>query len=252
MKFRQYIFWIITILSSAECTMGMEAPLQPVSNEKLQKKLFELPAEIRNEVLCYHLYVPYPRTDKIAERVIVLQDKITPIALLNFLRSFYYTANAIDLASQLQSKNLPTVHDQAVKEWLISAKTNLQDEYNLGYYIRMGNQSMVKQLLEDKALNLNGKDYTDAKKTALAVACTFERTSTVEMLLAVGANVNQPDDKGRTPLWEAAYAGNKEIVIKLLEAGAQIDTGTLYWAERRGHTALARMLFELSTKRNQK
>jgi hypothetical protein len=46
----------------------------------------------------------------------------------------------------------------------------------------------------------------------------------VEMLLAAGADVNDPNDRGWTPLHEAAYCNQCPIAATLIERGADLDS----------------------------
>ena len=45
----------------------------------------------------------------------------------------------------------------------------------------------------------------------------------VQALIAAGANVNQQDNNGRTPLHWAAYNGHQAIVQALIDAGANVN-----------------------------
>jgi ankyrin repeat protein len=71
----------------------------------------------------------------------------------------------------------------------------------------------------------------------------------VDMLLAAGADVNEPNDRGWTPLHQAAYSNRSAIAAVLIERGADLDTeahgsgGTplivaLFW----GHREVAEVL----------
>ena len=73
--------------------------------------------------------------------------------------------------------------------------------------------------------------------------------SSIEALLAAGADVNQGNNRGWTPLHQAAYTNQREIAALLLEKGAALDAeahgagGTplvvaLFW----GHRDLASLL----------
>ncbi|MFM7389449.1 MAG: ankyrin repeat domain-containing protein, partial [Vampirovibrionales bacterium] len=50
----------------------------------------------------------------------------------------------------------------------------------------------------------------------------------VKVLLANGATVNQGDDRGFTPLYQASYKGHLEIVKLLLANGATVNQGDTY------------------------
>jgi len=59
--------------------------------------------------------------------------------------------------------------------------------------------------------------------TALLQAVSNEHINCVEILLKNGANVNQGDKLGRTPLMDAAENGNKDILEILIKSGADIN-----------------------------
>jgi ankyrin repeat protein len=66
-----------------------------------------------------------------------------------------------------------------------------------------------------------------------------DRLAPVRYLLAAGADPNQPNDRGWTPLHDAGYRGDEELVSLLLEAGARPETE----AHGAGGTPLAVALF---------
>lgn len=61
----------------------------------------------------------------------------------------------------------------------------------------------------------------------------------VEILLGSGADVNDPNDRGWTPLHQAAYSNQSAIAVALIESGADLDTE----AHGSGGTALIVALF---------
>lgn len=66
-----------------------------------------------------------------------------------------------------------------------------------------------------------------------------DRLAPVRYLLAAGADPNQPNDRGWTPLHDAGYRGDEELVSLLLGAGARPDAE----AHGAGGTPLAVALF---------
>lgn len=77
---------------------------------------------------------------------------------------------------------------------------------------------------------------------ALLEAARWGHPETLTLLLAHGAEVNEPDSEGRTPLYVAAAVGHEAAVQVLLAAGAIMDSCTettrwtaLHAAADRGH-----------------
>ena len=67
-------------------------------------------------------------------------------------------------------------------------------------------------------------DFADAdERTALRAAAWGGHEEVVLKLLEYGANVNKADKEGRTPLIAASYMGHGEIVRHLLARGADIN-----------------------------
>ncbi|HEX5438280.1 MAG TPA: ankyrin repeat domain-containing protein [Gemmatimonadaceae bacterium] len=78
-----------------------------------------------------------------------------------------------------------------------------------------------------------------------------ERLAPVRALLAMGADANQPNDRGWTPLHQAAYRNDAPMCALLLQAGSRVDLsahgdgGTplavaLFWGHRESASLLAR------------
>jgi ankyrin repeat protein len=68
----------------------------------------------------------------------------------------------------------------------------------------------------------------------LVLAVQFDNLTLVKLLLRRGADVNQEDWEGRTPLQACLAAGNYRLVGTLLAAGAELKGGELYAAFRTG------------------
>ena len=82
-----------------------------------------------------------------------------------------------------------------------------------------GTPPIGRTLLEHGA-NPNAPDNLGATALHLASRVHESGTTEVELLLEYGANVDVRDAVGRTPLHEAAYWGNLEAVVVLLNRGA--------------------------------
>ncbi|XP_062579197.1 uncharacterized protein LOC134241131 [Saccostrea cucullata] len=83
------------------------------------------------------------------------------------------------------------------------------------------------QIEEAQRLTKNGANVNAAtdlfKATALHRASLMGKPLAVDVLLKVGANVNQEDGDGLTALHMAANIGNRLIIQSLLRAGAKVD-----------------------------
>jgi ankyrin repeat protein len=69
----------------------------------------------------------------------------------------------------------------------------------------------------------------------------------IQLLLDAGADVNAADSRGFNSLHRAAEMGKVDVVELLLKHGARTDVSVeghtaLSFAEKRGHTEIARML----------
>ena len=88
--------------------------------------------------------------------------------------------------------------------------------------------------------------------TALHTAASQAgQKSTVEMLIAAGANVNARAEKGATPLYWASYEGRTEVAELLIAKGADVNSRQyneeytpLHIACRNGHVDTAELLIK--------
>uniref|UniRef100_A0A1L8DIU6 Ankyrin n=1 Tax=Nyssomyia neivai TaxID=330878 RepID=A0A1L8DIU6_9DIPT len=93
------------------------------------------------------------------------------------------------------------------------------------YAARFGHMICVKLLLDFKC---PVDAVTHAGKTALHIACEFQHTPVVELLIRYNANLNQKTFNSRDfPLVIAARNGNTEIISMLINAGALVDERNL-------------------------
>jgi ankyrin repeat protein len=103
-----------------------------------------------------------------------------------------------------------------------------------------------------QALLARGAEVDAANRygvTALSLACQNGNTRVVDALLATGADVNKALHGGETPLMTAARVGRPEVVRALLARGADANAKlspsgqtALMWAAAEGHTAAVEQL----------
>ena len=83
---------------------------------------------------------------------------------------------------------------------------------------RAGNADTVKALLSSPNVNVNGVD--ERGNTPLIEAARFGHDDVVTALLIAKADVNVKNDQGKTALTLAAESGHDETVRLLTQAGA--------------------------------
>ena len=96
---------------------------------------------------------------------------------------------------------------------------NKNGETALMRAVRLGPLSAVEELLRWKA-EPNLKNINGETALHLAVFDSDKRMGVVKALLSAGANPNAKTVMGNTPLMDAAYRGNIQIVEELLRRGA--------------------------------
>ncbi|SPP85632.1 DNA-binding protein RFXANK [Drosophila guanche] len=94
-------------------------------------------------------------------------------------------------------------------------------EVSLSFHERAGQGEITEEQVTAELGRLKDIDYKDANGfTALHWAASYGQLVSVQLLLAVGANVNSTAPDLVTPLLLAAAGGHNEIVRYLLERGA--------------------------------
>ena len=112
-------------------------------------------------------------------------------------------------------------------------------------YSYISHLQLVQQLLQER-LDLNNI-ASDEDITPLTIASQESRRDVVEKLLKAGADPNIASDEGITPLYLASQDGTMDIVEKLLQAGADPNIPVngrtpLHAACFMGHLQVARLL----------
>lgn len=101
-------------------------------------------------------------------------------------------------------------------------KSSDRDRSNvlLSVAARKGCLKLFEALLE-KGANPDECDKTG--ETPLMVAVEWKRITMIERLIEAGADINRQNNAGVSALMLAVSGGQKEIIVKLLEAGADIS-----------------------------
>ncbi|GMI77704.1 BLUE LIGHT-DEPENDENT H+-ATPASE PHOSPHORYLATION [Hibiscus trionum] len=107
---------------------------------------------------------------------------------------------------------------------------DIDEGVRLMYLANEGDLDGIRELL-DSAINVNFRDIDD--RTALHVAACQRQTDVVSLLLQYGATVDSKYRWGSTPLADAIYYKNHEV-IKLLEKNGAKPLGTFCIASWRG------------------
>lgn len=106
---------------------------------------------------------------------------------------------------------------------------------------------VVVGCLIDNGANVNETDKNGV--TPLIEACYLGYSRTVKLLLENGADVNFKDNNGRTALMVASYQGHRELVRSLIEKSADVNQKdnngrtALMYSSIAGKSQIAELLF---------
>lgn len=110
-----------------------------------------------------------------------------------------------------------------IVELLLEAGANINPCHESGYpplyRAASGGHKETAKLLINSGADINPDNF----RPLFSAVCEDQLTM-VELLLEIGAEVNAADESGYTVLYKAAIKGNKHIVKKLVEFGADIPS----------------------------
>lgn len=106
-----------------------------------------------------------------------------------------------------------------------------------------GNLSLVRKLVESKAIDITST--TELGSTAIHFAAFCAHHHILDYLLQLGVDVNTKNVNAATPLYYACTAGNSETMAYLIMHGAFVSSTTLLGACTAGNEKIVRTLFNL-------
>lgn len=120
-----------------------------------------------------------------------------------------------DILKYLINKQNISIEDKEINLY-----QNIDNGWNaLQWATVKGHDDIVKYLIKNGA-NINAPAQTDMNQTALILAIVFSNAETAMLLVKLGADVNQRDDYGVSPLTYAFELHNKELIKLLFDYGA--------------------------------
>ena len=98
-----------------------------------------------------------------------------------------------------------------------------------------GRENVVKVLIEGSNPDLNARDRKGC--TPFYRAVINKQIGTMQILCKHKANIDQWDEEGKSPVWQAASRGFDEVLEFLLDVEANLENGTVREGVRPLHTA---------------
>lgn len=219
----------LTVLISAPI-FGAERPPQPKKlsweteatqkPERVRQRINGLPGEVQREILNTYFAQAYPNLKQMAERIIEFKDTVTAGSMLQLFQIIRNPANTNVLAWHL--KELPIMQDQKIKDWL-EAMSNSSHLYVLMCSINEpGHREKIFNILKNKKIYLNARSDSGGQ-TPLIQAIYMKDGEIVAALLAAGADPDGKDDLEWTALMLAANKGLIDIGKLLIAAHANVN-----------------------------
>lgn len=141
---------------------------------------------------------------------------------------------------------IPAIMQEAVGE---KPTTALSPQQRLFRVVAAGDRRAAQELVMSDEVDLEAADDDEYGDTALHLAVRHLHREIVDLLVFQGADLNAQNRLRHSPLHVAAAAGAFEIVVALIEAGADVDAlahvdRPLQLAVRSGHVKVVTHLIE--------
>jgi ankyrin repeat protein len=207
-------------------------------------------------ICCSGVYVtkgmeqPMVKIDEKREEGVSSFDNLSP-DLKAYIISFLVSAENKDKAienitslSRISKEMSRVVHDPRVLGYLIREISNRFDKtiIEIAMIFKTKGSSWLKEYANQQEKEIVDADLLEAAKAGNSKAIQFP--------LNAGADVNQKDRNGNTPLHFAVQAGQKATAELLLNAGATINQGNnshltpLYWAINNDNKDMVELLLK--------
>ena len=121
--------------------------------------------------------------------------------------------------------NLAHPKSQKAQNLLIAHKANVSLQNNKGdtpLHLAIASNDVIASAKLIFRTNLSLKNKRGITPLIAAISSEY-RSNLIKQILTSGANINQKDDAGNSPLFWAAHLGYTEEVLKLILAGADFD-----------------------------
>lgn len=160
----------------------------------------------------------------------------------------------LDLLDAYEPRPVGDPNSRRIREALLKAGAT----YDLRAAVRAGDVEMVRRFLADDPSQLRGRE-PDGPWAPLFTAARSGRVEVAKLLIELGADVNERNARGNTPLWFAcqspAQAGDRiAVATVLIDSGERVreacedGTTALHFAASRGPLAMVELLIRHGAK----
>jgi hypothetical protein len=131
--------------------------------------------------------------------------------------------------------------------WSLILATNVLSD-TVHEAARDGEMAALRAILQESPELVDARDANG--RTPLHWACRGTHPELVVYLVETGADVNAVDNSGVTPLHSVAFRGNWELCRLLIDSGADVDarfaggTASIFLAARAGHADVVELLLD--------